>query len=740
MTATGRSVRTLILLMVLAVSGPLLWGCGSKGGGGGEPPTDQPPVQTPSGTVIKGTVPGTIIHAFGDDGSYYRTETNPADPAPRPFFLSVKPGIGYRLVLEEGSVLYPVTFDSGHGGTTNRFYMSLVGTALDLGNVTLSSGRATPEKNPLDYVDTDGDRIVDRADPDFTLLVDDPLDADGDGVPNALEPGHVPAPGDADGDGIADAQDMDMDNDGLQNASDPDADGNGVTESVTDLLARATDQVLALNVQGAYQSFQEIVTREPNHQLGNLGLAITRIGAVLTDFNPGTDTAKIETMKEILDRAGFSQTGRDVSNFTATPPVLSRLVTVDYGYGYTYSYTVSCTVFPDNAPTPNELRAYLNEKLVPQIQAALANLGAITPGFTYTPAVPIMVAGTPITGEVDYSDVLALKAALRSVLTVITLLNAYEIEFDLDDLVNNTTCDSVDPLNYHPIPVQTFFSRYPDLGKLAYPSALSGLKSVATAMMDDAIAALDAVHSEADDQTNDLLTTDPTTYVADRDYLLKLKATFDGPVPFVSATGRSFTWNSAPLFSGINLRSYLPAFMGSQVVYASIRAAGYDPTLGGVLPDFTREDVVRLVDQEPPNVTFAGLSGTVSNPISFEVTVDDVETLPDLTTQIGSGVDPASFRMNWSCYPTTYPNTGCTLTGQDSSGVSITTPSNYADISSFLGVAGPDSNGIYIWTPNGGSVTVNKGGASAVNNYVWVQVQDLAGNIRWYAPASFTVQ
>ena len=174
-------------------------------------------------------------------------------------------------------------------------------------------------------------------------------------------------------------------------------------------------------------------------------------------------------------------------------------------------------------------------------------------------------------------------------------------------------------------------------------------------------------------------------------------------------------------------------------MYSSIRAAGYDPTIGGVLSDFTSEDVVRFLDAEPPNIAFDGLAGTVSNPITFEVLVDDVETLPDGTSQIGAGVDPGSFMMQWSCYPTTYPNTGCTLTGQTAGGSPITTPNNYADITSFLGVTGPDAGSVYTWAPNGGSVTVNMGGASSVNNSVWVQVKDLAGNSQWYAPANFTV-
>lgn len=144
MSARRRRIRR-VLLAAFLLGGPFAWSCSSGGGSDDatpQPGNTPPPAHTLSGTAIQGTVPGTIIHAFADDGSYYRTETNPGDPAPRPFRVVVKPGIGYRLVLEENGALYPLVFDSGQGETTNRFYMSLVNATLDLGNVLLSGGQA----------------------------------------------------------------------------------------------------------------------------------------------------------------------------------------------------------------------------------------------------------------------------------------------------------------------------------------------------------------------------------------------------------------------------------------------------------------------------------------------------------------------------------------------------------------------------------------------------------------------
>ncbi|OOY43623.1 hypothetical protein BOV92_10785, partial [Solemya velum gill symbiont] len=53
----------------------LLTACGSGGGGG----TTTPPAPSTSFT-LSGTVPGTLIEAFCDDGSYYSTTSDDSVP------------------------------------------------------------------------------------------------------------------------------------------------------------------------------------------------------------------------------------------------------------------------------------------------------------------------------------------------------------------------------------------------------------------------------------------------------------------------------------------------------------------------------------------------------------------------------------------------------------------------------------------------------------------------------------
>jgi hypothetical protein len=48
---------------------------------------------------ISGTVPGTIIEAYGDNGSYYKTTSNHNNSGMHPFILSLKAGVNYSLFM-----------------------------------------------------------------------------------------------------------------------------------------------------------------------------------------------------------------------------------------------------------------------------------------------------------------------------------------------------------------------------------------------------------------------------------------------------------------------------------------------------------------------------------------------------------------------------------------------------------------------------------------------------------------
>jgi hypothetical protein len=130
-------------------------------------------------------------------------------------------------------------------------------------------------------------------------------------------------------------------------------------------------------------------------------------------------------------------------------------------------------------------------------------------------------------------------------------------------------------------------------------------------------------------------------------------------------------------------------------------------------------------------VTVNGFSDPLSNPLIFDVRVDDLE----LSGQVGSGVNPPTLGMWVTCSALGEPipgYPGCTLSGRAADGRTLTSLPDVAHVTAMLQVAGPGPNGVFTWTPNNASVTVNTAGASAVQISGWVEVRDRAGNFRYY--------
>lgn len=217
-------------LIGLASCALVLAACGGGGGGG----TSSTSLVSPSS--ILGTVPGTRIEAFGDNGSYYVISSKDDGTSEHPFELELPPGIGLRMVMttNEGTpeqVVTPIAFRDSTGNIRSRLVLG-PGKRIDLGHVPLHMGRnaAAAEdldddgvidspmvlddvgaNNPLAQSDTDGDDVDDYNDPDHGGYhygdTPDPQDHDDDGVPNVYDDDHVASANDSDGDGLPDSVD-----------------------------------------------------------------------------------------------------------------------------------------------------------------------------------------------------------------------------------------------------------------------------------------------------------------------------------------------------------------------------------------------------------------------------------------------------------------------------------------------------------------------------------------------------
>ena len=118
-------------LVGLASCALILASCGG-GGGGGSTPTSS--LLSPASVL--GTVPGTRIEAFGDNGSYYVISSTHNGTGEHPFQLDLPPGIGFRIVMitNEGTpeeVVTPIAFRDSSGRVLSRLAVNS-GERIDL--------------------------------------------------------------------------------------------------------------------------------------------------------------------------------------------------------------------------------------------------------------------------------------------------------------------------------------------------------------------------------------------------------------------------------------------------------------------------------------------------------------------------------------------------------------------------------------------------------------------------------
>jgi hypothetical protein len=235
--------------------------CG--GGGSGSSTSVSPSV---AGASIGGTVPGTLIEAFGDNGSYYAVDSSDNGTARHPFQLELPAGVGFHLVMVTGEgtpdeVITPIGFRDSSGRVRTRLMLN-DGDIIDLGHVPLPLGRNAAAaddrdnngvldspmilddvgaRNPLSQSDADDDGMDDWDDPDhggyhYADHITDPQDHDEDGIPNSYDDDHQARSDDSDADGLPDSIDANRYNerDHANDELDDDCDHDGYNDGDRD--------------------------------------------------------------------------------------------------------------------------------------------------------------------------------------------------------------------------------------------------------------------------------------------------------------------------------------------------------------------------------------------------------------------------------------------------------------------------------------------------------------------------
>lgn len=231
------SLQTLGLSLSLAA---LLVGCGGGGGATSTSGTDSTS-SIDSTYTISGTVPGTLIEAYCEDGSFYSTSSTDNGTNEHPFSLNLPSGLNCKLVMITNEtatnpadyIITPIEFESDANIGT---YLT-VDKDINLGNVPLeipgvNSGWIPGVRTALKV-------IVNNKEVHIKSLSSDPMDSDNDGIPNVYENDDGDSlpnkyDDDIDNNGIKDINEVnnkDKDHDGILDIYDKDTDNNGIANA-----------------------------------------------------------------------------------------------------------------------------------------------------------------------------------------------------------------------------------------------------------------------------------------------------------------------------------------------------------------------------------------------------------------------------------------------------------------------------------------------------------------------------
>jgi hypothetical protein len=316
----------------------------------------------------------------------------------------------------------------------------------------------------------------------------------------------------------------------------------------------------------------------PNNGLSDLGDLLDGFGLGGTDF-----------MRSDLDR-GLPNGVIDFTYETVCDYYGCREVRRDNGL----------KPFSPDSPRAQELQAFLRDRLAGDLTYALALLDQVTT------AVSAQITDDGVVTQADYTDALFARAVARGMLAGIRIQQAYDLDFDVDELRANMEArdGNGDPI-YEP---GDFVDEHPFFGRLRSAASLPSARSDAILALQTWQDALTALKAEVDDQSDDLIvftrTTcgwDPTwtywtcttTYndPADIDQqisdvgqpLAALQAagnyTFDAGTP--GDPSDDVVVNAGAFFAGVDLRAKAPSTGAG--IHGDRFGFFPEPTFGGVL-------------------------------------------------------------------------------------------------------------------------------------------------------------
>ena len=525
-------LTTLSLFMML-----ILTACG---GGGGSTTTEE---DDTGSAAISGSVSGTLVIAVNDNGEIVSIDDTTGrtpdvdrdnDGIDESFSFTLEgipAGTYIRLYLISEGQTFPLYFDSDDDGTPDANVMSLSeSSSLALG-------------------------FIDTADHGYTgksIPQNNPTDMSG--ITSGGEDSEIPEE--------------------LQN---PDTAGLSVTELIENGLSYLVNGAALMARTYLAEAVDDTIAGSASGNAARFFYAVTRVVAVAYETYSDRNSTDFNEIGDILHGFGIDRTGTVRSNFDAIAASIDQLTTL-----------------PENSPTGADIQTWIENGLIAELEAAITNLDAVTPGFSLETTLP---DGTDI--EFDYGDVLVVRAAFKTFLAVLQFQASYNLDADIDEIANN----------FDTMTVESFLSANTDFLTIG-TSRISDVKANILSGVDDLQAAVAFMQSETDDQTDDLINFSDISADEIAEFLAYLETIENGLTEEQSLlvyetmntdwTSDDLIFDLYPLFTGLELRDLLPSFSGN-------KAYGLfpDPTFGGLVTEdrgwFTMDDYDNSTWEESPD-------------------------------------------------------------------------------------------------------------------------------------------
>jgi hypothetical protein len=335
-----------------------------------------------------------------------------------------------------------------------------------------------------------------------------------------------------------------------------------VSTGAADTLA--CQGLLALSagdLRTATAAFNQALATDPTNARANVALATTRVAAKVLDD---------QQLVSLATRSGVVITGdsRNICGLRITLP----------------------QDIPATAPRTGEIVTTARSVLLPEIEAALGNLGRVAEANTVLvnpidlPSCLRLPTRSSLV-EIDRGDTTTLAGILRAAHAALDILAAYDADVDLQTAVKQ--------------PPRDILAAAPALLTLRSAASLTTARGFTDQALADLTLGITTILAEEDDQTNDVLVILPQDRVgAERTQqifnLLRQSLQTQIVLPTDVGLPEPERVDLSLFFSGgfTTLRPFLPAFT-DRGTFDEQRFP--DPTFGGIAPDLTQQDLTKAL-------------------------------------------------------------------------------------------------------------------------------------------------